>query len=329
MYDLIYTDKDHVERGVLLGYALSMTFGDVDNTFDCVFGTQSAPPLEGGCFIYAEDTEYGGIVRGKSTSTEDGTTTFKGSTWHGVINEHVLCPPSGQTHLRLRGDAHAALRTVVNACGLGQWFRVADGDSGITVSADVRFRPAYDAVVAMLAKSRAKLVIKWRRDHAELSAVEAINHDSMNSDNANFTIVEGFRPPNHLLLLGTGEMLDRVTSELFTDESGNVTRSKHFTGLDEVMAKYEDTNAELEELEAKGAEVLVEMQDVNSIDVSSELVDDYDVGDYVTATNLEAGQSATAAVTSKTVTLIDGNPTFMCEIGSASALFDLNDGKDV
>jgi len=53
-------------------------------------------------------------------------------------------------------------------------------------------------------------------------------------------------------------------------------------------------------------------------------VDDYDVGDYVTVTNLEAGQTATAVVTSKTVTLANGEPTFSCEIGSASALFDLN-----
>ena len=91
-----------------------------------------------------------------------------------------------------------------------------------------------------------------------------------------------------------------------------------------MTATFEDTNAELDELEEKGAEELLELQDVNEIDVSSELVDDYDVGDYVTVTNLDAGQTATAAVTSKTVTLIDGEPTFSCEIGSASALFDLN-----
>ena len=324
MYDLIYTDANHVEQGALDGYSLIMTFGDVENTFDLVFGTQNAPKMVGGCMVYAEGTEYGGIVRGKDTSTSDGTTTFTGSTWHGVLNEHLLCPPSGQTHLKLRGDAHDALRTVIAACGLGQWFEVAEGDSGIAVSADIRYKKAYDAVVAMLAKSRAKLVIKWMRDHAELSAVEAVNHDQMNSDNANFTIKEGYRPPNHIVLLGKGEMLDRITSELFTDEEGNVGHVQHYYGLDQVTATFEDTNAELDELEEKGVEELLELQDVNEIDVSSELVDDYDVGDYVTVTNLDAGQTATAAVTSKTVTLIDGEPTFSCEIGSASALFDLN-----
>lgn len=329
MYDLIYTDSNHVEKGVLDGYALSMTFGDVDNTFDCVFGAQHAPNLSGGCMLYAEDTEYGGIVRSKSTSTESGTTTFSGSTWHGVINEHVLCPPEGETHLKLRGDAHEALRTVIEAIGLNSWFQVASGDSGIQVSADIRFVPAYDAITAMLARAGAKLIIRWKRDHAELSAAAATNHDSMNSDNADFTIKEGYRPVNHLLLLGTGEMLDRIVSDIYIGADGSVTHTQYYTGLDEVTAKYEDTNAELVELEEKGTDKLIEMQDVNEIDVSSELVDDYDVGDYVTATNLDAGQSATAVVTSKTVTLIDGMPTFSCEIGAVSALYELNDGKDV
>lgn len=324
MYDLIYTNSEHIEQGALDGYALTMTFGDVDNDFECVFGSQNAPPLEDGCLMYAEDTEYGGIVRGKETSTTDGTTNFTGSTWHGVLNEHIICPPPGQTHLKLRGDAHAALRTVIAACGLEEWFKVAEGNCGISVNADIRYIPAYDAIAATLAKVGAKLLIKWKRDRAELSVVEAVNHDQMNSDNANFTIKEGFRPPNRLILLGTGEMLDRITAELYIGKDGKISDTQYYFGLDEVTAKFEDTNADLDELLEKGEERLIELQDVNEIDVSSELIDDYDVGDYVTVTNLEAGQTATAVVTSKTVTLIDGEPSFSCEIGSASALFELN-----
>lgn len=327
MYDLIYTDPDGRERGVLSGYAMTMTFGDVDNDFDCVFGTQGAPALSGGCMLYAESTEYGGIVREVSVSTQDGTTTFSGPTWHGVINEHFLRPPAGQTHLRLRGDAHEALRTIVAACGLSEWFRVADGDSGIEVSADVRYQRAYDTMVKTLGQAHAKLLIKWRRDHAELSAVPAVEHDQMNSDNANFTIDHGYRPPNHILLLGKGEMLERNVAELYVQADGTIGTTQHFFGLDHVETSFEDTNAEMDELVAKGTKELLALQDADAVDVSSELVDDYDVGDYVTVTNLEAGRSATAVVSSKTVTLIDGEPTFSCEIGSASALFGDDEGS--
>lgn len=327
MYDLIYTNREGVEQGALDGYALTMTFGDVDNDFDCVFGSSEAPPLVGGCLLYAEETEYGGIVRGKKTQTKEGTTAFTGSTWHGVLNEHYIYPPAGQTHFKYRGDANGFLRAVVEALHLGQWFRVAEGDSGITISAEIRYKRGYDAIVATLAKARAKLVIKWQRDHAVLAAVEATEWATMNSSNANFNITQGFRPPNHLLVLGKGELLEREVVDLYMDAEGNVSRRQTFFGLDEVMATFEDTNAEGEELIANATKKFMELQDVDDIDVSSELVDDYDVGDYVTVTNMEASQSATAAVTSKTVTLVAGEATFSCEIGSASALF--NDDETV
>ena len=324
MFDLIYTNAEQVEQGALDGYVYTMTYGDVDNSFDIVFGTPSAPTLEGGCLLFCEGTEYGGIVRNKGTTTKDGTTTFSGASWHGVMNEHYIYPPTGQTHFKFKGDAHGFLRAVVAAVGIDKWFKVAAGDSGILVDAEIRYKKAYDAVASVLAKAEAKLGISWDRDHAVLYAEAAAVHDAMNSDNADFTIKQGFRPVNHLLLLGKGEYLDRATGDLYMDAEGNVSREQHFFGLEEVMSVYEDTNSEEEELYAKGEEKLIELQQVDEIDVQSELVDDYDVGDYVTVTNLDAGQTATAVVTSKTVTLENGEPTFSCEIGSASALFDLN-----
>ena len=324
MYDLIYTNAEGVEQGALDGYVLTMTYGDVDNDFDIIFGTPSAPPLEGNCLLFCEGTEYGGLVRFKKTDTKEGTSGFTGSTWHGIMNDHVIYPPTGATHFKFKGDAHEFLRRVIAAIGLERWFTVAEGDCGITVDAEIRYKKAYDACASVLAKAKAKLGISWDRDHAVLSVHEAAVHDQMNSDNADFTITSGFRPVNHLLLLGKGEYLDRVTGDLYIDAEGNVSRKQCYFGLDEVMAIYEDTNSDEEGLYKKGTEKLIELQDVDEIDVSSELVDDYDVGDYVTVTNLEAGQTATAVVTSKTVTLANGEPTFSCEIGSASALFDLN-----
>lgn len=329
MYDLIYTNAEMVEQGALDGYVLTMTYGDTDNDFDCVFGTKTAPPLTGGCLIFVEGTEYGGIVRYKDTSTKDGTTTYRGSTWHGVMNEHYLYPPQGQTHLKVAGDAHEALRAIIANAGLEKWFKVADGDSGISVQGEFRYAKAYDSIASMLARYSAKLKIAWRRNYAELSVVEAHEWATMNEDNAQFTIKQGYRPPNHMLLLGKGEMLDRDIGDLYMDSDGNVTTEKHFFGVDEVMCVYEDTNSEGEELRAKGAKKLLELQNTDDIDVSSELVDDYDVGDYVTVANLDADQKATAVVSCKTVTLEDGEPTFSCEIGSASALFDLTAREEV
>lgn len=323
MLDLIYTDAGHVEQGVLDGYVLTMTYGNVGNSFEAVFGTQSAPPLCGGCLIYCEGTEYGGIVREGETRTEDGTTRFKGSTWHGVLDEHVIRPPAGQTHLKLDCDANDALRAIVGSIGLEDVFSVPTVPSGIHVNADIRYRKAYAAIVAMLARAGARLAISWQRDHAILSAVPATTWNTMNSSNADFVIRKAFRPKNHLVCLGKGEMLARAVVDVYADEHGGVSRTQSLFGLDEVEDTYVATIDDAGELYEKGAEKLAEMQETDEVDMQSELVDDYAIGDLVTVANLEAGQTASASVTSKTVTIADGVASFSCDVGPISDLTDI------
>ena len=65
------------------------------------------------------------------------------------------------------------------------------------------------------------------------------------------------------------------------------------------------------------------MQETDEVDMQSELVDDYAIGDLVTVANLEAGQTASASVTSKTVTIADGVASFSCDVGPISALTDI------
>lgn len=325
MLDLIYTDEERVEQGVLDGYVLSMTYGAAENNFELVFGTQSAPPLSGGCLIYCEGSEYGGIVRGCETRTEDGTSRYVGSTWHGVLNEHIVCPPANQTHLKLDCDAHDALRAIIEAIGMTGIFDVAKGASGIRVRAEVRYREAYAAMVAMLAKAGAKLAIRWERDRALLSAEPCAVWSTMNSSNADFTIKKTFRPVNHLVCLGKGEMLERTVVHVYADEHGSISRTKGMFGLDEVMGAHVSTTEDAGELYEEGAESLAELQECDEVDMQSELVDDYAIGDLVTVANLEAGQTASAMVASKTVTIADGMASFSCDVGSTSALTDIGE----
>lgn len=323
MLDLIYTNQERVEQGVLDGYVLTMTYGCTENNFEAVFGTQSAPALTGGCLVYCEGTEYGGIVRERETRTDDGTSRFIGSTWHGVLDEHVIEPPSGQTHLKLDCDAHEALGIIVASVGLADIFAVSARPSGIHVKADIRYRRAYAAIVAMLAREGAKLTVRWQRDRALLSAEPAALWSSMNSSNANFAIRKNYRPVNHLICLGKGEMLERAIVHVYADDRGNVSRVKRLSGLDEVSDTYVVTTDSADELYAKGADRLAKLQETDEVDMQSELIDDYAIGDFVTAANLEAGQSADAIVTSKTVTIADGIASFSCDVGSTSELTDI------
>ena len=321
MLDLIYTDEDFIELGVLQDYAYELTYGDAENSFDIIFGVTSAPRLDG-CLIYADGTDYGGMVKSKSSSTKDRTVTYHGASWHGVLDAHQICPPDGKSHLVCKGDAHDALRSIVESIGLGNLFFVADGQSGIDVDHQFRFVSAYKGIRRMLAKAKAKLVIQCECGRLMLSAVPAAIHDSANESNAEFDLTECSANVNHLICLGRGELEERLRIDLSLDPDGNVGQTQYYYGIHEVAEKYENTNADYDKLLESGTERLLELQETSSIDMASEIADDYDIGDYVTCANLESGMSATAVVATKTVTVINGIATFSCEVGSGSSSAD-------
>lgn len=325
MLDIIYTDAEHVEQGVLSGCIYTSTHGNVENSFEAVFGARNAPDLSNGCFIYCEGTEYGGIVRDLESRTDDGTKRFKGPTWHGVINQRFIEPLPGKTHFIVNCDANDALGQIIDHIGLSDVFKVDSSPAGFNVKAEIRFRRAYDAIIAMLSKAGGKLCVRWQRNYATLSAAKAATWDSMNSSNADFTIRKCLRPPNHLLCLGKGEMLARLVCHVYADENGVISSEQSLFGLDEVMERYVSTEDTLDGLYAEGVEELEKLQGTDEVDMSSELVDDYAVGDLVSVANLEANQSATAVVTSKTVTIADGMASFSCDVGSASDLLGIEE----
>lgn len=89
--DLIYTNAKRVDQGVLSAFAFDLSFGASENDFEMTVGKSEAV-LEPGAFVYMEGTEYGGIVDGRKTRTSDENITYKGRTWHGILNSKVIVP---------------------------------------------------------------------------------------------------------------------------------------------------------------------------------------------------------------------------------------------
>lgn len=330
MYDLIYTDAEGVEQGCLTGYVYTMQYGLVDNTFDVVFGLNDAPEGFGaGSFIYAEGTDYGGIVRSRQIDTLNKTMTFSGATWHGVLNEHINRPPSGSAYWTFKGDAHEFLRELLASVDLSAWFIVPDEPSKIEVTCELRYACVYEAMIGVLGKVSAKPVIAWRRDHAEVRAVAASVHIDATDDNAEIVDEHCFMPVNHLVCLGRGRLLNREIIDLYVNEAGEIGFEQYYFGLDEVAKKYENTNTDVEEDDSGEQEssllddaikYLSELRDSDILDVSAELVDNYDVGDIVEVVNQDLGVKARTVVTSKTVTLGGSYESFSCEVGNVGEL---------
>ena len=115
--DLIYTNSERVDQGVLSAYTFDLSYGASENDFAIVIGTAEAM-LDYGSVIYMEGTEYGGIVDAKKVITNSESITYMGRTWHGVLNSKIIEPDSGGNYCVVSGDANAILSLLIARMGL-------------------------------------------------------------------------------------------------------------------------------------------------------------------------------------------------------------------
>lgn len=310
--DLIYTNANRVDQGVLKTHALDLSFGGSENNFELILGTDE-PTLEYGAFSYIEGTEYGGMVGSMKTSTNGDTITYKGRTWHGILNSKVIEPDAGESHYVVSGDANEILRGLITRLGLSELFVAVDKLSGINIS-EYKFKrycKGYDGIRTMLAKNGAKLKITWEGRYVRLSAEPIADYtDSpVDGDTATLTVERHEKKVNHLVCLGRGELAERQIIHLYVDQFGRIGSVQYYTGLDEFVDTYENTNVEsVDELEEGGIDRLTELRNNDTAEISlpESEVFSYDIGDIIGASEVKSGVNVTAAVSQKIVKIKNG-----------------------
>lgn len=224
--DLIYTDKNRKDIDVLSDYELDEAFGKNENNFSLKISL-SEHCMEPGCVIYAENTEYGGIIDTLNPNTKDSTLTYKGRTWHGILNSKVLEPNTGEDYLILSGEANSVLKEIITRLKLNDVFSVSEEDSGIEIIhyQCSRYPCAYDEIRKMLYEFMGKLTINCQMKTVLLSVSPLYDYSADEEWDANqldFTIEKNYHPVNHLICLGSGDLKDRHVIHLFTDENGGI-----------------------------------------------------------------------------------------------------------
>lgn len=224
--DLIYTDKNRKDIGVLSDYELDEAFGKSENNFSLKISL-SEHCMEPGCVIYAENTEYGGIIDTLNPNTKDSTLTYKGRTWHGILNSKVLEPDAGEDYLILSGEANSVLKEIITRLKLNDVFSVSEENSGIEIIhyQCSRYPCAYDEIRKMLYEFMGKLTINCQMKTVLLSVSPLYDYSADEEWDANqldFTIEKNYHPVNHLICLGSGDLKDRYVIHLFTDENGGI-----------------------------------------------------------------------------------------------------------
>ena len=307
--DLIYTDSERIDKGVLSAYAFDLSYGATENDFEIVIGTAEAV-LDYGAFIYMEGTEYGGIVDAKKSSTSNESITYMGRTWHGVLNSKIIEPAIGENYFVVSGDANTILSALIERMGLSELFAANKEPSGIIVNGYQfhRYCKAYDGIADMLADNGAKLKIVWKEQAVELSAVPIDDYtkEPIDGDIATLTVEQHDKKVNHLVCLGKGELAEREVIHLYANLKGEISETQFYTGLDEVTDTYDNSNSE--DLRSDGVKRFKELRDNDKAEITLPENDElaYDIGDIVEASDVHTGVVATSAVTQKIVRINNG-----------------------
>ena len=89
--DMIYTDADRRELGVLHRYDLDMAFGADENDFSLTLA-RADHCCAGGAFVFAEGTDLGGIIDSVRSKNDSDSVIYTGRTWYGMLNSRVILP---------------------------------------------------------------------------------------------------------------------------------------------------------------------------------------------------------------------------------------------
>lgn len=271
--DLIYADSNLIDQGVLLDYYFDQCHGKDEQDFSCKIqkynvAMQGDDPITQDYFLYIDNTEYGGIIDRVESDTKSGEITFKGRTWHGILNSFVIEPPAGVMYRVYSGTINAVLSQMITDIGMSSLFEVdTEDDTDITVTSfEVRYEKAYDCMLRMCERYNGKLFCFYHDGKVHLKGVLQVNYalnEEFDSSQVPFKVGYTHNNVNHLICLGQGDGAKRAVIHLFTDEGGTIQPYKHIdnpledseyildkrnqimTGKDEIAEIYDYPNAEV------------------------------------------------------------------------------------
>lgn len=267
--DLIYADENGIELGFLPSCELDLAFGKDENTFECTLDIDNHC-CKDGYMIYVTGTEYGGIVDAVAADTDKKSVTYSGRTWHGILDKKIICPDTGQNYYYASGEANTVLMTLINRLGLSNLFEVSTEDSGINIAhyQFERYVGSYTGIRKMLYTNRAKLKIASVMKKVQLSVEPLLDYsqvDEFDGSLLKMSVKRTYRPVNHLVCLGAGDLAARKVIHLFTDGDGGIqpyantdapysdvdyildTSKQLLFGVDEVTETYDYASAPVTE----------------------------------------------------------------------------------
>ena len=316
MVSIIVANANGEEVRNLLFTEYDFEVGDFENSYLITCNSPEWETIADGSRLYIPQTEYGGLFKRLEVDTKKGTVAAGGYTWRGMLQNKIICPPSGQDYATDSGELNAVIGARVSAAFPGLFV-------GSSTSTDVsvsnyrynRYVSLYDGLKAMLKRRGYKMQISYDQETARV-VVEAVpivdysNQIEYSSDmNANYTMNMEATGINHLICLGQGELKNRTVVDLYVDGNGNISTTQTYFGVDEIVGVYDYAGAARADLIQSGTEQLAQEVNKNTFHIELESEKDVAVGDIVGGRDYITGMRMTAPITTKIVKWHDGFET--------------------
>lgn len=312
---IVVADANGVDQRALQFSEYDFEIGDDENTFLVTCLRSEWETIYEGSRIYIPDTEYGGIFKKLQTNTKNGTISCGGFTWRGMLQNKIICPPTGEDYATDTGELNSIIRARVSSA-LPNLFDGSTESTGIEVSYQYnRYVSLYDGLKAMLKSVGYKMRISYDMETGKVivEAVPIVDYSpeiEYSSDmNANYYMTKEGMGVNHLICLGQGELAERVVVDLYVDENGEISQTQTYFDEDEITQIYDYAGASRDDLIQSGTDQLKNIRNHNSFRIDLESTKDVEIGDIVGGRDYTSGMRMTAPITTKIVKWRNGFET--------------------
>lgn len=312
---IVVADANGVDQRALQFSEYDFEIGDDENTFLVTCLRSEWETIYEGSRIYIPNTEYGGIFKKLQTNTKNGTISCGGFTWRGMLQNKIICPPTGEDYATDMGELNSIIRSRVSSA-LPNLFDGSTESTGIEVTYQYnRYVSLYEGLKAMLKSVGYKMRISYDMDTGKVivDAVPIVDYSpeiEYSSDmNANYYMTKEGMGVNHLICLGQGELAERVVVDLYVDENGDISQTQTYFDEDEITQIYDYAGASRDDLIQSGTDQLKNIRNHNSFRIDLESTKEVEIGDIVGGRDYTSGMRMTAPITTKIVRWRNGFET--------------------
>ena len=221
--ELIYTDHNQIEQGVIKDFTLDLAYGKDENDFELITNENV---LVQGNYFFIPDTEYGGIVDEIEATTNQGTVTYRGRSFQGILESFNMLEIDAFYGLVIDNDnivvdalPSEILSGIIDQLQL-PFEVVVDDEEQISITVE-RNQGVYSFLRSVCEPNNYKI----KFDGFSITITGAIDYSSedyYDTSLYNVKVKNSSKKPNHLIGVYKRDGENTIVKHLYFDEEGIV-----------------------------------------------------------------------------------------------------------